>query len=862
MRFMLKASLTGLLLVAAWTMSADARRAAVQETDRDNAPLAAGQPIYCLALHNVGNIVLPVNNNATLGRDYTASGTSDCFTGESAPNSCEFPKGSRTQYLFGGAFWIGAIKGRDTLVSTGQDGWSTQGSEFHPDDIDGMVFRSTLDPTKPEFEGAISEQDYIAVYYDTCRGCSGVTADAVRTGGHLPLGLKITQRSFCWSYAYAEDIVLFDYAIENISSQRLRNVYMGVYIDADVHDQNVPGGDGATDDLCGFLQAIEASYAPVQCPALDTVNIAWIADNDGDFSQAPLYRSVPNVTATRVVRTPSDSLQVGFNWWVGNSTTTLDVGPQSQAKFRLNVAGGSGTPEGDAHKYWNLSNGEFDYDQAFTAVIPPSDTYWAPLPNPTIAPDIADGYDTRYLLSFGPFGIDPGQTLPLSFAYLGGENLVPNQNILQFLPSNPDEFYAALNFEDLGYNATWASWIYDNPGVDTDSDGYFGKFRTCVFDSSVDTTEFDTTVTYLVVDTTYYEGDGVPDFRGASPPPPPFKWIEPSVGKIKIRFNGQLTENIRDVFSRELDFEGYRIYKGRDDRPSSFELLTSFDLENFNKFVYNRFTNLYELSGNPFTLQNLQNIYGGGSSSWDPLSYTRSSPLRVGDSSIYFEKQDFNRSLADAGIKYRYDNPRPPKPPEQWNLLRDSVPADSVDIYLTEDGYFKYYEYEYELNDLLPSVSYFVNVTAFDYGSPITGLPPLESSVSVAPAEAYPLASNADIAAGNLEVFVYPNPYRLDADYIGAGYERQDQDVDVSDERLRRVHFANLPPKCTIKIFSLDGDLIKEIVHDIDPSSTLANHEVWDLISRNNQLVVSGIYYWTVEAPDRETQIGKLVLIL
>ena len=48
-----------------------------------------------------------------------------------------------------------------------------------------------------------------------------------------------------------------------------------------------------------------------------------------------------------------------------------------------------------------------------------------------------------------------------------------------------------------------------------------------------------------------------------------------------------------------------------------------------------------------------------------------------------------------------------------------------------------------------------------------------------------------------------------------------------------------------ISIFSLSGDLIKEIKH----TNGSAN-EYWDLITRNNQSVVSGLYVYVVEAPD------------
>ena len=81
--------------------------------------------------------------------------------------------------------------------------------------------------------------------------------------------------------------------------------------------------------------------------------------------------------------------------------------------------------------------------------------------------------------------------------------------------NDPIAYYGFLNFSDLIENAVWAGWVYDNPGVDTDNDGYAGEFSLCVLDSElVDST--DSIWQPSVVDTFYYEGDGVPDWRGAA----------------------------------------------------------------------------------------------------------------------------------------------------------------------------------------------------------------------------------------------------------------------------------------------------------------------------------------------------------
>ncbi len=824
---------------------------------------------HCIADHRVGKIVLAINNNGTFGDGFRMAGGGDCFTGQEI-RSCEYPKGSRVEYLFAGAFWIGAIVGRDTLVSVGADGWSFA-REFNPDPapFGNMYKRSIIDPSSPLYDGAISEEDFIAIYTDTFT--AGVEPDYFGAS-FKPLYIEVREASYAWSYAYAEDFVLFDYEIKNIGTAPLEEVYMGLYVDGDVcFDCDNSGG--YADDITGFLQTIPTEFKGTTF--IDTVNAAWLADNDGDLNAVTPFKPAPDVTAMRIVRTPSEDLQVSYNWWISNGSSSLDFGPRErsgvgrlQEPFRDFRTGGLGTPEGDVNKYYIMSNREFDYDQAWVASIQPNDTLWL-YPTQDNVDEWATGLDTRYLLSFGPFHIEPGQTLPLSLAYIAGEDFHTDPNNIDNLPGNPSEFYANLNFKDLGLNSRWASWIYDNPGVDTDGDGYAGEFRISIHDTAItdstmhiDTTTFppDTFWTYkidtLLADTQWYIGDGVPDFKGATPPPAPYFWVEPAgKGKIRIRFNGTYSETVRDIFSQQIDFEGYRIYISRDNRSESYSVITSYDIEDYNKYVFDSTSGRWIITERPFRLDELRTIYND--STFEPLSYTRSTPFSppgFPDSAFYFEPQDYNASELGGPGMIRKVYPEQPYPS---TLIPDSAQPEE----LTEDGLFKYFEYEYTITGLLSTVEWWINVTAFDYGSPESGLPALETSVSVGAKNIYAQSSVADVTLNNLDVYVYPNPYRFDGAYRAHGFEGRSA-TDRPDDRVRAIHFANLPAKCKISIYTIDGDLVKEILHDKDPSDPTASHDSWDMITRNTQLVVSGLYYWTVESEGRETQIGKLAIIM
>ena len=127
-----------------------------------------------------------------------------------------------------------------------------------------------------------------------------------------------------------------------------------------------------------------------------------------------------------------------------------------------------------------MNNGEVDYETAHAKKITPYNLNWID-PDRTWSSDVADGaWSLSCLLSFGDGFITPGGTYRVVFAMTMGENFHTKPDNLKNLPDDPDAYYANLDFSDLIKNAQWARWIYDNPGIDTDNDGYAGEFRVCV----------------------------------------------------------------------------------------------------------------------------------------------------------------------------------------------------------------------------------------------------------------------------------------------------------------------------------------------------------------------------------------------
>ena len=361
----------------------------------------------------------------------------------------------------------------------------------------------------------------------------------------------------------------------------------------------------------------------------------------------------------------------------------------------------------------------WNWDPNFTlAGTPRNDVErYATMSNRSIDPTAgieAPNNDPVCLLSVGPFPtLEPADTILVSFAFLGGA------------PS-PRENRTAE--QDIAFNARWAQTAFDL------------------------------------------------NFNIPVPPPSPTLAVVPGNGKLTLHWTSDPEEFI-DPKSRELDFEGYRVYISETREEDGFRMLRQIDVV-------------------------------------DSL-------------------------LENTGL----------------DVLRDPATIDGVE-----------YEYRCEIDGLKDGFDYWVAVTSFDTGT--VEVPPLESGLSQNRTYAIPGGPAAPI--GSVQVF--PNPYRGDAHWDGRL------------ARDRYLWFVNLPARCTIRIYTLAGDLVDTIGFDgdrydateirgiFDPSD-VRNPEsdiptlsgglaAWDLVTRNDQAVASGLYLFSVEDHETgRTQLGKFLVL-
>jgi hypothetical protein len=471
----------------------------------------------------------------------------------------------------------------------------------------------------------------------------------------------------------------------------------------------------------------------------------------------------------------------------------------------------------------------------------------------------ADGSVIELLLSAGPFELAPGDSIPIGLAIVGGDLFHRNPRNGRNLPKRPYEWYKNLDFSDLNRNIQWAARIYDNPGVDTDGDGYRGRYFTANCQDTLicyDEYCFEWNDTIICLDdycletefcdTIFYAGDGIPDLKGPTAPPSPRITIRTAPNTVRIRWDGREIEHVFDPFIQREDFEGYNVYGGIGDNPDKATLMASWDLVNFDRyrFIPAARPSPWVLDGPPLTLGQ---IAIQQDPIVDPFAYNNKMfPYEDEDGNLfYFRPHGGNRGneYLEGGIITAN--------PIQY-LHTDSLWDEHAQTWK------RFGHYECTITNLLASQSYYFAVTAFDAGVAAGGIESLESPIQANMQLAYPTYSPEYVEKQRLKVSVYPNPYKIDAGYRQRGYE--DPNREGFKERVRRIHFVNLPPKATIKIFSLDGDLIRELHHPSSRFSDTPSHTAWDMITRNTQAVVSGIYLYTVES-DWGTQIGKIVII-
>ena len=75
----------------------------------------------------------------------------------------------------------------------------------------------------------------------------------------------------------------------------------------------------------------------------------------------------------------------------------------------------------------------------------------------------------------------------------------------------------------------------------------------------------------------------------------------------------------------------------------------------------------------------------------------------------------------------------------------------------------------------------------------------------------------------------------------------------------RRLMFTHVPADCIIKIFTVSGVLVDEILVSNDPENGVIH---WDMLTRENLEIAAGMYIYHIEAQETGDQkLGKFAVI-
>ncbi len=745
------------------------------------------------------------------------------------------------EYLYGAGLWIGAIAAdnlphvstglydfelrpsldpRDTIYQSyeGAPGGNRPG--FSPnrgdDNNDGVPDSDPLNGYDDDHDGII-DNDYSAISQQmlACEYWDYTDQAKNQYPEHYPLHVKIHQEVYGWSTEGANNFVGFDFKIKNDGDQQLKEVYLGFFVDSDVGPKQHP--DYWTDDRGAYF-GIDTTFTD---PSISYTCQQRVSGEQVDCSVQKLHLDICSMWDV-----PDDGVTAkggDVDGYIGGmflGHTTDPFGVTAPSKVQVHTArffSGSapypaGDPTNDAERYDLLSAG-----------TKPT--------RPTTEPD-----DYRFCFSAGPFNpLAPGEQLTLQMAFVlghGESGMVSN----------------AINAQRI-YNGKWRD-VDDNPATGKDGKetllcaldpGSPSRWKDhCDSLNPIVRTIKDTWPACDIPDnyvdddcdccTPLFSSNAEASSQGletlvhwvgtVAPPPPgtnllalnkiasPHTYIvaPPGDRRVTVQWDN-LSELTADPIQRKILFTGYRIYRVEGwDRPVGSA--------------------------------------GPAPEDWQLIADLSLKPT-----------DGLGKNSRDYLPRYRQSI--------------DSIPpAVQTGAPPPDDKKYYYPIGRYVYRDTLGlknGMVYFYGVTAYSAWDDTTftgpdsvmstkhnelaGRPSATEDNKVVPTWA-PAPGN-DIS----KVYVVPNPYIKGRNPAG-----WDLTPDNADPTGTKIAFVGLPAgDCEIRIYTLAGDMVQTLEKS---SSDPGGAVYWNLVSRNGQDVVSGVYIYSARSKSTgKSKVGRFVLV-
>lgn len=854
-------------------------------------------------VHNVGRLHLQMTNIGQTGNAANPSRTT-------VP-SAEYPPGSGNDHLYAAGLWVGAIDASgiphvttaayavefspetnpanpcvpvpiDQVADIREayegipGGNRVISSSLNPDDDnDGLVDEDFLNGLDDDGDG-LCDEDYSAIGQQmfACEYRDDLPAIRQINPEHVALGIRVRQTSYAWSTPGQSDFVGVDYQITNQSGRALRNVYVAIFADPDVGNRAVQGY--FLDDEAALFDSTVSYIGPAGETVARRIQMAYAWDNPDNPNRPQDNKGgdVPSYIGCMFLNHTTDP---------SGATAPPHVGITAFKFFSGSASfGAGGDPENDAQRYQLMSDPRYNPNNPANSIVPSSER---PL-------------DYRFIMATGPFRqILPDSTLKVSVAWVAGIGLGRQPAVEGTLVANAKAAQQVFDglYTDLDNNLTTGTcgketclrntaggraFTYEipessvckvrfwsqipdqpryanlqpwDPSVPCDVQQQ-GKFLcldqaspTLTHCASADTLNLIITsqaCTYVDFDCDVSTGlngkEQIVNWVAAAPLPSPFypgtdgnsepsnfvpiyethgdstrisAWYFPGDRKVTLKWNN-FAEMIRDAQRGNLkEFVGYRLYKAAGwERPLGTNA-PSRDL----------WTLLGEWRVNP--------------------KGTPARPLgEILDPSAALILRD--------SVEVR------------WDPINRRVTGGDTS-YVLVDSLFAVGRYSYVDNNVLNGFPYFYSIV------PVSIVPGATAATDIV-LTGNPSATNSQVVyprgdsqTSQKDVFVVPNPYKAHAEWDLVPREE--------DPSGTKVTFMNLPrTKGTIHVYTLAGDLVKDISFDgtvpvdlqygKDPVTAGQGSVPWNLISRNGQRIVSGIYLYSVDS-ELGRQVGKFVII-
>ncbi len=870
----------------------------------DNGPVLAPQPgTVDQVIHNVGNIATTVDNWGYMG-GYRYYGLP----------SGEWPRGTGHNYLAEAVYWMGAINSvGDTIVADSYEDLqglptdttaanpysillSTDTARYLNYDPNDTVGLGTGNPAHGwrVWDPTASNYSYNQVYNTLSTsfldgGPTSLQESHYRFGdaasGTSVLGLEMTQTILQWNYCYNEDFLYVILEITNTSAVDYDSFAFGLYLDIDIGGPDGTGENGRLQDLVEFDSSenlawiydnlgIDPGWGPTVQTGLmgtklletpDGIGMTAFRTDDWSFlpTDDPGRYAMINSTQFDNSLPPTDQFYIqcvrGINLTVGRTVRVVYalIAGQDEAEFRANaslaqqlydanfvgpqppvspiltVRGGdeknylswndtaeisidplSGVQDFVGYKLYRSDNqgktwGVIDYTTgnncltidytplALYTVLAPGD----PIQHSFIDTGLYNGVEYWYCLA----AFDAGDTVagvdPLQSGF-GNPGI--NRHIVAVTPTpDPAGFYDA--FSTVTHNYT---------GLELPSDG---NIIPQIFDPSVLTSSNYRVVFEDAPESTYWHvlnetsGDTVLARQSRTTGDPGLYEVAEGL-RIVVRNGDHDPRGWGQTALGGIDTNlVMRLFYG----PT----LPAFTGDPNDVFGDVHFRSTYEFRyTDDSTRANwvLDGFYGSDSVFWVPFEcWNMSTNERV--SLAVYDRVSSN------GIWDPYDI-----------LAIVNYPYDSITS-VTSFAFPYYYSWMFRFDDAVynPSVGDVFTIE----GAPLNG-----------PADNFSFTVdgiNAAAASDDLKnIKVVPDPYI-------AHYSAMVETVEGEAE----LQFQNIPVECTIRIYTLSGDLVQTLSHTDGTGS-----QSWNLLSSGRQQIASGVYIYHVESTFGD-KIGRFAVI-